>query len=686
MEAGAPDPKIYRDIPGWVSYDERQKLEISNDLGIMDKNELAVFLAIAEYSDKYKTAYIPLQEFYKYLYEYGLRTNTNALKVEDNIVSLLRKVYYYLHKKNYCRSDTKDNKISALILYDPQTLKPEEVQNLINKLKVEYTQIKKDSEKPFLTGDFIPKTGLSSKVLTVVSIRELSQPKISELVKGPPIVKILFPSNNDIILLSEDLPFLSDIAFDKLRKYLLRNRDMAMLLLTKLKQQFQSLATVNRMDVIIKSNVVDPNLWAAMATEIINMSMTNEKNSTIFEASEIIKFMSIIKSDEEQKKTHSDKSLEVLLKIMETYAVLFGRKQLLALREKHAYLRLHTERDYIDLITDFIAKYSVSESIYEPPRIIGIKEGGEQKYIYRSHILPHFFEKLDSIAYELKKQLSDRMDSEKEAFLRDPLIRNPDLFDKYISEIFHKKDPMIVQLVENPNLLYSLMKFYGKNDPGIALRIDRFFYSPTRDDEVPHMKSLDEVLLISWEKILKDVRNRMPFIYRIPILGFILKLLSGFGKYMDKAVENQLYEKKNQPKLSQLLPARKAKKQKKEEVQKAAPNQELNKEKQNAKLIKERMLSLQQKLIGDRNIDEMIAYYESKWNHKINQDARQENINIIKTKVQHRLGFIKQVTADIIKRETNDMMRTELSFQKVTDTESLKMYITLYMIRYYLSK
>ncbi|MGA2141797.1 MAG: hypothetical protein ABSG94_05175, partial [Brevinematales bacterium] len=60
MEAGAPDPKIYRDIPGWVSYDERQKLEISNDLGIMDKNELAVFLAIAEYSDKYKTAYIPL--------------------------------------------------------------------------------------------------------------------------------------------------------------------------------------------------------------------------------------------------------------------------------------------------------------------------------------------------------------------------------------------------------------------------------------------------------------------------------------------------------------------------------------------------------------------------------------------------------------------------------------------------
>lgn len=32
MESSASIQKEYRDIPGWVSYDERQKLEISNDL------------------------------------------------------------------------------------------------------------------------------------------------------------------------------------------------------------------------------------------------------------------------------------------------------------------------------------------------------------------------------------------------------------------------------------------------------------------------------------------------------------------------------------------------------------------------------------------------------------------------------------------------------------------------------
>ena len=684
MESSASIQKEYRDIPGWVSYDERQKLEISNDLGIMDKNELAVFLAIAEYSDKYKTAYIPLQEFYKYLYEYGLRTNTNALKVEDNIVSLLRKVYYYLHKKNYCRSDVKDNKITALILFDPQTLKPEEVQALINKLKNEYIIIKKDAEKPFITGDFIPKTGLSSKVLSVISIRELTQQKINELSKGAPLVKIIFPSNNDIIVLSEDLPFLVELAFDKLRKHLTRNHDMAMLLLSKLKQQFQSLASVNKMDAILKSNTVDPNLWAALAAEIMNMSLFNEKTSTIFESSEIIKYMSIIKSDEIQKKTHSDKSLEVLLKIMESYPLLFSKAQLLQLREKHAYLRLHSERDYIDLVNDLIKKYTVSESIDVPPRIVKVKEGEEQKFIYRSHILPNFFEKLDSIAYDLKKQLNDRMDKEKEAILKDPLIRNPDLFDNFVNDYFHKKDPVVVQVVEEPELLYSLLKFYGKNYPKVLSRIDRFFYSPTRDDEVPHMKSLGDILLISWDKILRDVNNRIPFIYRIPILGFILKLLSGFGKYMDKAVENQLYEKKNQPKLSQLLAAKKDKPKNIEK--KEAPDQGSIKEKQKIKMIKEQMLTLQQKLIGGKNLDDMLTYFESKWNHTINPEARQENINMVKTKIQHRLGFIKQVTADIVKRETNDMMKTESTFKKVADIESLKNYISLFMIKYYLSK
>jgi hypothetical protein len=255
-----------------------------------------------------------------------------------------------------------------------------------------------------------------------------------------------------------------------------------------------------------------------------------------------------------------------------------------------------------------------------------------------------------------------------------------------VGDYFHKKDPMVVQLVENPKLLYSLMRFYGKTDPGISLRISRFFYSPTRDDEVPHMKSLDEVLLISWEKILKDVKSRVPFIFKIPILGFILKLLSGFGNYMDRAVENQLYEKKNQPKLSQILTVKKMKKLKKTVRKNEVPRPVSEKENQKVKIIKEQMLTFQQKLIGTKKLDEMLAYYESKWNRKINQEARLENINIIKTKIQHRLGFIKHVTADIIKRETNDMMKTEPSFKKVADIESLKMYISLFMIKYYLAK
>jgi hypothetical protein len=266
------------------------------------------------------------------------------------------------------------------------------------------------------------------------------------------------------------------------------------------------------------------------------------------------------------------------------------------------------------------------------------------------------------------------------------MIRNPDLFDKYLSDYFHKQDPLVVNVVDNPKILYPLLKFYGKNDSKFLMQIERFFYSPTREDEIPHMKGLDDILMISWEQILRDVNSRMPFIYRIPIFGFFLKLLSGFGKYMDKAVENQLIEKKKQPKLSQILAAKKVKKPKKTEVKKNVPDIRQEKEKQKARIIREQMYSLQQKIIGNKDLDEMLTYFESKWNHTINPDARQENINLVKTKIQHRLGFIKQVTADVIRRETMDMLRTESTFKKVADIDSLKKYISLYMTKYYLTK
>jgi hypothetical protein len=684
MDTGAPSPKEYRDIPGWVTYDERQKLEISNDLGILDKNELAVFLAIAEYSDKYKTSYLPLQDFYKYLYEYGLRTNTNALKVEDNIVSLLRKVYYYLHKKNYCRSDVRENKITGLILLDPQILKPEEVQAIIKRLKNEYVEIKRDYDKPFIMGNYIPKSGLSSKVLAVVTIRELTQQKIIELSKGAPIIKILFPSNNDILILSDDLPFLMDIAFDKLKKHLSKNRDLGMLVLSKLKQQFQSLAAVSKMDTILMEANFDPKLWASLATEIINLSLSGEKWSSLYQSGEIVKYLSIIRSDDLQKRSHSDKSSEILMKILESYPAPFTKRQVLQLREKHAYFKLHSERDYIDIVNQFLQANTVSDSIEVPPRFLKIKIGEEQKYIHRSHFLPNFFDKLDSIAYDLKKELKDRMELEKEVFLKEPIMRNPDLFDKYISDFFHRKDPMIVQIVEDPDILYSLLTFYGSNNAAIKGQIERFFYSPTRDNEVPHRKGLDDILLISWEKTLSDAKKQIPLIYRIPILGFLMKLLTGFGRYMDMAVGHQLDERKKQPKLSQLLVPPKKEKQKKVAEKKPAGGIHLQKGKVQDKILKGQMLTLQQRLIGNKNIDEMLDYFESKWNHTINPEARKENINMVKTKIQHRLSFIKNVSADIIKRETTDMMKTEAAFKKVADTDSLKTYIALYMIKYYL--
>jgi len=679
----------YRDVPAWVSYEEKQKIEISNDLGMFDKNELAVFFAISEYADKYKTSYLPLQHLYKYLYEYGLKMNINSLKVEDNIVNLLRKVYFYLHRKNYCASEMKDNKITAIILTDPQSLKPEEIEALVFRLKKEYEQIKEDAEKPFPIGDSIPKSGLSSKVVNIVSIRELTNQKINAFTNKAPLTKILFPSNNDIVFPTDELSQLYEIAFNKLKKLLLRNRDIGMLVLSKIKQRYSSLSHIRHIEDVINSDNIDSNFWISFTTELIESALPAEKEEAIYQCAEIVKYLSILKGEEGQKKGNLEKSTEIILKVMETYPIQFSKSQILKLREKHPYLKLLSERDYIDLVNNIVKTKTVPESVDVPPALIPIKVGEDFRYLHRENFPTLFFDKIDSIAYEIKKELNEKMDKEKEAFLKNPIMKNPELFYNYVEEYFSKQDPFIVQTVENKPLLYSLLVYFGRKNKDIEQQINRFFYPPSAENEVPRSRMISDVLLISWEKIVKEVKLRTPIIFKIPLIGLILKLLMGFGRYMGKAVESQLEEKKRRDSLmdkeikeiKEKKKEDKFKRNKKEEMPKKAISAE-----EKEKLHKQQILSFQKQLIGDRDPKEMLAYYESRWNRVLNAEARSANVEFVRAKIKNRLGFLKSITPEVIKEETANLIKTETVFKKISDLDSLKRYIALYMAYYYLNK
>ncbi len=382
----------YKDVPNWVFYLERQKIELFNDLGLMDKDELSLFFAMTEFSEKYRTAFLPLQSLYKFIYEYGLRTNNNSLKVEDNIVNLLKRVYVPLHRKNYCSVVSKDNKISAIILLDPQSLSPEQVSNLVQKLKRDYAASDQETNKPFPNGDSIPKSGLSGKVLNVIPIKELNLQKMDELEKTGFITKILLPST-EIVVPSDELSKLYPRSIEKIRKFLLQSKDFSSLILLKMKQQYPNLGSISNAEDLIKTTDREPHFLIALCNEIITNTESHEREKSVNQAANFVKDIAILQSEQSQRKSHEEKSMEIILGIMKNYPVSFTKNQLLALREKHAYLKLYTERDYIDVINNFIQTYTVPESDNIPPLIISYKIGSDSRFIHHDHFFNTFFEK-----------------------------------------------------------------------------------------------------------------------------------------------------------------------------------------------------------------------------------------------------------------------------------------------------
>ncbi len=684
-----PDDNIinkYKDVPSWVFYQERQKIELSNDLGIMDKDELALLFAITEYAEKYGTTYLPIQNLYKYIYDYGLRVNNNTLKVEDNIINLIKSVYISLHKKKYCTVESKDNKLIALILLDPQILSPEQTRSVINKLKKIYSSSDQDYSVMFPGSDDIPKSGLSGKILNTVSIKEMNNQKIKELEQAGPITKVFMPSNEDIVVPTDELNRLYNRAFQKIKKYMYESNDFSSLISLKLKQAFPNNPNLNSSSGIMKVVETDPKFAVALSNEILNNTHNNDKERSINQAADILKNMSIMQSEQAQLKTHMEKSMEMMLKIMENYPVAFNRNQLLKLREKHTFLKLYTERDYIDVVNNFIQHYTFSDSVDIPPILIQLKLEGENKYIHREHFFYTFFEKVESIAFELKKEFVTSWEQANYNPDNDRILNDPAVFEKYIDNYFHNKDEYLAQMIDNSKLLYNLFVFVGNKDLNIKKQMDRFFFSPSSSDN-PIKRPTYEILLFDRNKLLKEAYDHSPMSMKFSLIKFIFSLFRGFGKRMEKAIETQMVEKKNMPKFSELLQQNKSapddQQGKKTSVQEPAKTSIVD-EKNEA--IKKSLQNFRDEFTGGKKTDEMLQFFEQHWNHVINNNAREENLKIIKEKIHHRLKFMKNAAPPLIIKETNDMMKTESIFNNIADHDSLKSYIILYMTEYFIQK
>lgn len=651
----------------------------------MDANEMVVFSAFFDYAAKYQTAYIPLQGYYQYLYEYGLKNNVNALKVQDNVMALLKKVYAALAKKNYAAPDMKNQSITGIFLQNPSSLSHEQVQALLAKIKRYYDSLDKDIGRPFVESDQLPLKSLPAGLLKTISAQDLVAARLQDVSISGKIVRIELPSGQEPIIPSENLGDLYRMALNKLRKALELSNDLAGFIVVKLKKQFPNQAGINTFQDTFRLAESTPSFMAALTSEVMDNTQSNAKEKAIHQCAEIVKHFAIMQGEQQQRRTHTDKTNEILLQILEKYPTPFTRSQILKLREKHNFLKLHTEHDYIEIVNRFLQAATAPGS-NGLPLLVTIKTAGDTQYIHRRYVFKSFKERLESLSFEAKKSLVEPYEQKiKKNVKDDPVLSSEGEFADYLVEFCRQRDEAFVQLLLQPELLFRLMTEASGKMPEIQMLLPRFFHLAS-SNQIPSLRSIQDILGLSREEIVRNIHAMYPAAAGESIFTRILKFLFGFGKSMgntmERAIEHQMEDKKKLQAETEatLKQARKAKAV--ENKAKAVPAKtEASSKEQKKAVIIQRMEDLIQQLCGEEDIPQALKRYEEKWNHTINPAARQSNVRLVAERVQARLKFFNNPTAEIIKKETTDLLKTEESLRAVRDRESLRNYIALVMAK-----
>lgn len=670
----------FKDLPNWVNYEEKQKVEILADLGLMDKNDQAVFLGLCEYARKYQTSYLPLQGLYKFLNEYGLSSNINSLKLVDNIPPLLNRVFIFLRKKNYAVADIKDNKITALILTDPQGMKEDDVKALVERVRRDFVALEEDPEKNFPRGDYIPRSGLSSRIMGVLAVKELSIEKVNELQQQCRIVRLTVPPDYAIYIAADDLPRLYNRAFQKIRAYFMHNPDLGSLILMKLKQQFPSLSGVSHPADLMTDQNREPNFWIALTNEIIANSRENEREKNLNIAAQIVKAFSVNQGRQFDQNSHMQKTLSILIQIMEKYNVAMSRKQMVQLRDRHQYFKLYTEKDFADVVDKFIDKYTASDA-NTPPVLVSLVIMGEGRYIHRIHFLSTFLTKIDSITYQVRKLFIDRMDRSAASLIEDGILQDPERFEEEIFKFFKDQDETVVQMVNNPAVLFQLLRFAASASTEMASQLTRFFY-PAAGNAVPSRRPLSEIFYLDQMKLFKETKSRLPLAMRFTFLRKILLWLQSFGKVMNKSLESQLKEKKAMDRAAREMFQKKEKTVTVSLEKESGPSLGQIKKEQ----IKKQLENFRNSVSSGKDPKELMQDLEKKWNLSILKETRDSNKALVKGKILSRLKFMKTYSPELVEKEADGLIKTEEILKFVHDTMALKQYVALYMTEYLLQK
>lgn len=331
----------------------------------------------------------------------------------------------------------------------------------------------------------------------------------------------------------------------------------------------------------------------------------------------------------------------------------YSMEQIYKFQDQHGKLLLNSYSE--DDLKEFIQKMTTEGEMHElPPLLIFRVSSGTRYYIYKNKIISVIVRFCNEAHGSISKKLEERwykllLEYEKTRDMTD----NKE-FEKTLKSMVETDSPILHSLL-TANFISLLALESNDNTESLQLFVDN------------HLVSYSDLLMIKNSQILSSAKARLPLIYTIPFISWLISLFKT--------------NKKNKLK----------KKLKESEAQAKAQEKESfsleDKSKNKPVVLANKAVDIAKELVPEGStIDRELDYLAKQWNMMISKDAYNqltEDVNALIRDYTRRI--IKTLSAQTFTRErvenlANTLVRTP-NMQKIKDSKALTEYVTLYILR-----
>lgn len=380
------------------------------------------------------------------------------------------------------------------------------------------------------------------------------------------------------------------------------------------------------------------------------------EDTNVLQAISISEIHSTYLKEKFQTEMQRDEAIKELETALAKPPFFFSINQIMKFQDQHGkvlYTKL-SEDDFKEFLQRLTTEGDPNKL---PPLLIFRVESGTRYYVYKRKVIQVVVRLCNEAHESIEKILEEKwlkylLNYEKLKEMSDNAA-----FERTLEELVKQNSPVLYSLLNaNFMTLLSLEKEDDETMSGFQIFVDN------------HLLPYSDLLMLRNNKIYANAKARLPFIYTIPIVSWIISLF-------------RTNKKKKTAQKQQMLEAE-AKQKEKEEAPKVDDNP---KNKQAA--LANCAVSIAKEIIPEGStIDRELDFLNKQWNKMISKDASMsltEDVNALirdYTRRVVRTLSSQSFTRERVENLAKTLVRTP-NMQKIKEERALTEYVTLYILR-----